>query len=205
MYRGDRTQVRPRRRLDERPRRCGAPLGSGVRHDTNSPSLRLGSPECTDDLLFHTRLAAKGGTYMTRSSLPRRIAKAQFRRRSSTSAASRSSRCRGRGRSRSSSRATRSRTRWTVLRCYAPALCSVASTGRSLGSSSGSWSAARRWAIRASSPCRSSSFGSAYRMCSIGRFRLGREVCLCRTRRARPPCIARGGYPPNTCVPHAMI
>jgi len=85
---------------------------------------------------------------MTRSSSRRRIAKAQFRRRSSTSAASPSSRCRSRGRSRSSSHATRSRTRWTVLRCYVSASCSVASTGRSLGQSSGSWSAARRWAIQ---------------------------------------------------------
>jgi len=39
MHRGDRTQVRPRRGLDERPRRCGAPLGPRVRHDSNSPLL----------------------------------------------------------------------------------------------------------------------------------------------------------------------
>ena len=167
-----------------------SPLSNSVR--LNVLTICSSIPSCTP------QLAAKRGAHATRSSLPRHIDKAQFRRRSSASGASRSSRCRGRGRSRSSSRATRSRTRWTVLRCYVSASCSAASTGRLLGSSSGSRSAARRWAIPTSNPRRSSSFGSAYRMRSIARFRLGRKVCQCRARRARHPCIARGGYPSNT-------
>ena len=159
-------------------------------------------PECADDLLLpyplSPRLAAQRGAHTTQSSSPRRILKAQFRRRSSTSVASHSSQYRGRGRSRSNSHATRSRTQWTVLRCCVSASCNVASAGRLLGSSSGSWSVAGRWDIPASSPRRSNSFGSAYRMHSIARFRVGRRVRRRRARLATSRCISRGGDLSNT-------
>jgi hypothetical protein len=60
------------------------------------------------------RIAVQRGAFTTRSSSPRRIAEAQFRRRSSTNVALRSSRYRGFWRSRSSSHVTRGRTRWTA-------------------------------------------------------------------------------------------
>ena len=135
---------------------------------------------------------------MTRSSSPRRTVEAQFRRRSSTSVVSLSSRCRGRGPSRSSLHATRSRTLWTVLRCCVSVSCNVASAGRSLGSSSGSWNAAGRWGIPAIKHSRSSSSASAYRMRSIVRFRLCRKACLCHAFQARSPHISRAGYLSNT-------
>ena len=113
------------------------------------------------------------------------------RKRSSTSAVSPSSPFPGHGPSRSNWPATRSRILPTALRCFASAPHNVASAGHSLESSSGLWSVAGRWDMPDTSPRRSSSSVSVYRMRSVARFPLIRMACQWRGRRARSRSISR--------------
>ena len=134
---------------------------------------------------------------MTRYSPRRHGRRTQSRRRSSTSAGSRSSPSRGRGRWRSSSCAMRSRTPPTARRCFASASCSAGSGGPLRASSSGSWSAAGRWAIPATRPRSGRSCASEYRMRSHAHFpkaRRQRRRCIARRygRQARHRCISCG-------------